>query len=456
MQLRFKIATLIILPLLLAITALGTLVIHRAHHLAEQQAVLIEDSLYNAKRAELKHYVQLALTAIDPLYQSGKNDAATQEQAKAILRGISYGNDGYFFVYDLAGNNLVHPRKPELVGRNLWNLTDPHGRLVIRALLDKAQNGDGFQRYEWEKPSTHKLSEKLGYVVLLQRWGWVIGTGVYLDDVERATHASRERARANVHTTLLGIAAVALGAVLLVFAGGLALNVSEHRVADEKLKALAQRLVNSQEQERARVSRELHDGVSQLLVSTKFQFELAQHKLETGDIGALEALHKGLAGLSDALGEVRQVSHDLRPSALDMLGLSAALTQLAKEFEQRSGAKVVVNNQLGDIALSDQEAVALFRIAQEAFTNIERHAGAGYVALELGCTDKKVRMAITDDGCGFDVEGVSRSTTTGIGLHNIRERVEHLGGALALASTEGGTVLEVTLPLHQKEPPHAA
>lgn len=455
MQLRLKIVTLTILPLLLALSALGTLVVHRANHLADQQSALIEEAMDTAKRAELKHYVQLALTAIDPLYKSGRNDAATQAQAKAILGSISYGDDGYFFVYDLAGNNLVHPRKPELVGRNLWDLTDPHGRHVIRSLLTQAQSGEGFQRYDWEKPSTHKMSEKLGYVVLLERWGWMIGTGVYLDDVERAIHASREKARANVHATLWGIAAVALAAVLLVFAGGLVLNISEHRVADEKLKVLAQRLVNSQEQERARVSRELHDGISQLLVSTKFQFELVQHKLETGDTDALEALRKGLAGLTDALGEVRQVSHDLRPSALDMLGLSAALAQLASEFEQRTSTRVIVNNRLGSTVLPDQEAVALFRIAQEAFTNIERHAHASLVALEIGCLGKTVRMAITDDGCGFDVEGVSRSSTRGIGLHNIRERVEHLGGALTLTSSAGGTVVEVTLPLRSEDSHHA-
>ncbi|AXK40164.1 cache domain-containing protein [Crenobacter cavernae] len=456
MQLRLKIVLLTILPLLLAMSALGTLVVHRADRLAEQQAVLIEDSLYSAKQAELQHYVQLALTAIDPLYRSGRNDAATQEQAKRILSGISYGDDGYFFVYDLAGKNLVHPRKPELVGRNLWDLTDPHGRHVIRSLLNKAQHGGGFQRYEWEKPTTRKMSEKLGYVVLLERWGWMIGTGVYLDDVERAIRASRDKARANVHATLWDIAAVALGAVLLVFAGGLALNVSEYRVADKKLKVLAQRLVNSQEQERARVSRELHDGISQLLVSTKFQFELVQHKLESGGLDVLEALNKGLAGLTEALGEVRRVSHDLRPSALDMLGLSAALGQLASEFEQRTGTKVVVGNRLGDLVLPDLEAVALFRIAQEAFTNIERHASAKSVALELGCVDRTIRLAITDDGCGFDVEGVSRSTTGGIGLHNIRERVEHLGGTLVLSSTSAGTLLEVTLPLRSEESHHAS
>lgn len=456
MQLKLKIVLLTILPLLLAIAALGTLVVHRADRLAEQQATLIEESLHSAKRAELKHYVQLALTAIDPLYQSGRNDAATQAQAKAILRGISYGQDGYFFVYDLTGKNLMHPRKPELVGRNLWDLKDPKGRHVIRALLNSAQHGDGFLRYDWEKPSTHKMSEKLGYVVVLKRWGWMIGTGVYLDDVEHATRESRATARSNVHATSQDIAVIALAAVLLVFACGLALNVSEHREADQKLKALAQRLVNSQEQERARVSRELHDGISQLLVSTKFQFELVQHKLENGDTDALEALHKGLAGLSHALGEVRQVSHDLRPSALDMLGLSAALVQLSNEFEQRTGTKVVLNNQLGTVAPGDQESVALFRIAQEAFTNVERHAHASYVELKLDCVGKTVRMAITDDGCGFDVEGVSRSSTRGIGLHNIHERVEHLGGTLNLSSSAGGTMVEVMLPLHTEQKNHAS
>lgn len=456
MQLKHKIVILSILPLLLVIAVLGSLVAYRTHRLAEQQAALIEESLNNAKRAELQHYVQLALTAIDPLYRSGRNDAATQAKAKAILSGISYGDDGYFFAYDLAGNNLVHPRKPELVGRNLWDFTDPQGRHVIRSLLDKALHGDGFLRYQWEKPSNHKMSEKLGYVVVLDRWGWMIGTGVYLDDVERTTSALRDRSRTNVRETLWNITVLALGAVLVIFAAGLALNLSEHRIADEKLKVLTQRLVNSQEQERARVSRELHDGISQLLVSTKFQFELVQHKLEMGEAGAKEALERGLAGLAEALGEVRRVSHDLRPSALDMLGLSATLEQLTNEFGQRTGTRVALDNRLGDAGVPDHETVALFRIAQEALTNIERHAEARTVKVELSHAHHAIRLIISDDGCGFNVEDIDRSATHGIGLRNIRERVEHLGGQFIITSRPGCTVLDVSLPFSQNEVTHAA
>jgi two-component system NarL family sensor kinase len=110
----------------------------------------------------------------------------------------------------------------------------------------------------------------------------------------------RERARGNARSTLLALGAVALVAVLLVFAGGLALNVSEHRLADSKLKAMAQRIVQSQEDERARVSRELHDGISQLLVSVKFQFELAQHQLDHGDERASDSMRQGLGRLGEA------------------------------------------------------------------------------------------------------------------------------------------------------------
>ncbi|MEW9900245.1 cache domain-containing protein [Chitinivorax sp. PXF-14] len=448
MKLKYKIVALTVLPLLLAMFAIGALVQYRAERLAERQVELIEESFMAAKRAELKHYVELALSSIQPLYDARRDDPAAQEQAKAILRAINYGDDGYFFVYDMSGRNIVHPRQPQLVGRNLWNLTDPQGRHVIQALLAAAsRDGDGYQRYGWEKPSTHQLTEKLGYVVLLPRWGWMVGTGIYLDDVERATAEVRERARATVRATLLGLGGVALVAVLLVFAGGLVLNVSEHRLADSKLKALAQRIVNLQEEERARVSRELHDGISQLLVSTKFQFELAQHKLQSGGEGACEALDKGIAGLGDAIGEVRRISHDLRPSILDTLGLSAALTQLANEFEQRTGIAVALD-QDGGAHVPTDEAVALFRIAQEAFTNIERHAGAQSVRVKLSQAGGCVRLSVVDDGRGFDPASIERAG--GIGLRNIRERVEHLAGRFTLQSRPGRTRLVVSLPLSWK------
>src|SRR3546814_185094 len=107
------------------------------------------------------------------------------------LRKLSFGINGYFFVYDRQGRSLMHARQSELVGQYLWDMKDPQGLPVIQALLKSAESGEGFQRYAWNKPSSGQVTDKLAYVVMLDRWGWMLGTGIYLEDVERATQQAR-------------------------------------------------------------------------------------------------------------------------------------------------------------------------------------------------------------------------------------------------------------------------
>ncbi|HWA75400.1 MAG TPA: cache domain-containing protein [Polyangiaceae bacterium] len=455
MSLKQKTLALAILPLLLAIAAVGLQVMRKARALGEQQAELIESSLLAQKRAELRHAVELVETQIESVAaaasgnqgQADESESAQQARVKALLGAAHYGEDGYFFVYDLSGTCLVHPRQPELVGKNLQSLVDAKGRRVIPALLETAQRGDGFQRYTWEKPSSHRPTEKLGYVSLLPRWGWVIGTGIYLDDVERASQAVRQKSLEAVQQTLGQLTVVAVLALVSVFAGGMALNVSEQRLADGKLKAMAARIVHLQEEERARVSRELHDGISQLLVAMKFQFELARQKLEAGDASALSSLDKGLERLRECIADVRRISHALRPAILDQLGLSSALRQLAEEFQARTGIRVEVLDSIADAPLSERESVTLFRIAQEALTNVERHAAAQRVTLEIGRgkAPGTVRLRIADDGRGFDPQTLDARGQRGIGLRNIRERVEDLGGEFHVESRPGHSALSLIL-----------
>lgn len=451
MQLKHKIVALSVLPLLLAVAVVCVLVFFQNQRLGDQQARLIENSILASKRAELKHYVEMALSIISPLYESGRDDAEIKQQVLGVLARISFGSDGYFFVYESNGRNLMHPRQGELVGKDLWDMTDPRGLLVIQALMQSAQSGDGFQHYAWQKPSTGEVTDKLAYVVMLERWGWMLGTGIYLEDVDQAIAQVHNEATNGIHATMLAIAGLALVAVLLVFAGGLALNLSEHRLADRKLQLLTQRIVSLQEEERSRVSRELHDGISQLLVSIKFQFELASLELAAGNDQGLDTLQKGTERLAGAIGEVRRISHDLHPSLLDTLGLPAAIGQLVAEFEQRSGLLIDYKNDLGDTLLNDGMAVALFRILQEALTNIERHAQANTVAISLDGRAQRVRLRVRDDGVGFSPRHFD-TLTGGIGLRNIRERVEHFGGRFALTSQPGQTELMVTLPLPPPQP----
>ncbi|VVN09480.1 hypothetical protein PS645_03714 [Pseudomonas fluorescens] len=450
MQLKHKIVALGILPLVLAIAVICALVISLNRQLGDQQAQLIEDSILASKRAELKNYVEMAQSLIAPLYANGQGDAQAQRQVLEELRKLSFGINGYFFVYDREGRSLMHARQSELVGQYLWDMKDPQGLPVIQALLKSAQSGEGFQRYAWNKPSSGQVTDKLAYVVMLDRWGWMLGTGIYLEDVERATQQARDEVAQGIRTTMLAIAAVALVAVLFVFASGMTLNVSEHRLADKKLQRLTQRIVSLQEEERSRVSRELHDGISQVLVSIKFQFELASHVLENGqDKGqekGLSILREAIQRLGEAIGEVRSLSHDLRSSLLDTLGLSAAIGQLAEEFEQRSGLTVTYNDNEFDCHLVDGAAVSLFRIVQEGLTNIERHAQARHVSITLHGSQESIRLTMVDDGIGFNVAQVERHQA-GIGLRNIRERVEHFGGRFELISMPGSSVLDVLLPM---------
>jgi two-component system, NarL family, sensor kinase len=447
MKLKAKILSLAVAPLLLAIAVIGGLLFVEMQRLELQQATVLEDALVNTKRDELRSYIALALTSIDHLYGTGRDDEAAKEQVKAILSSMSFGDDGYFFAYDNEGQALVHSRQPDLIGQNLWDTHDADGVYVIRELIARAKEGGGYQRYLWAKPSSKQVVRKLAYAVALPRWGWMVGTGIYLDDVDLAAKRMRGGLLQSARQTLLGLGAVALVAVLGVFAGGLALNISEQRQADRKLKALAHRVVTSQEEERARVSRELHDHVCQLLVSIKYQFELVGHRLVHPGDEPVTGIDKELAALSGAIGEVRRISHGLRPALLDDLGLPAALEHIGNEVARRTGLQVRVSPSVHEEGLSELQAVSLFRVAQEALRNVERHANASQVDIWLNDANDQLELRIIDDGCGFDVQTMELSKDRGIGLTNMRERVERNGGTFELVSHPGRTSLTAIFPL---------
>jgi len=450
MKLRQKLIFLAIAPLIMSLCAIALFVRQQAITLAQEQHATIQQAYLASKEAELKHYVELASHAIAHLTASGRADPATLAEAKRVLSSLSFGDDGYFFIYDMQGRNLMHPRQPELVGRDLSTLRDADGRPTIRNLLDAAWTGGGLVRYNWVKPSTGHAAPKLGYVTTIPAWGWVMGSGLYLDDVAVALERVDARQSRNIEATMLWIAGVAILSALAIAVSGLALNVSESRVADAKLRALAQRVVDSQEQERARLARDLHDGISQWLVSIKLQIEAGIIRLS----GNPEQQHQARASfertaeeLNKVLGEVRRISHNLRPTLLDDLGLAAALEHLAQEFAQHSGTPVEFSSDDGLEQLAPEAGTVLFRIAQEALTNIERHAGARRIAMSLVHARGWLTLTIADDGAGFDAESVATHPQRGIGLRNMLERLEAIGGTLDITSSRAGTTVRAGVEL---------
>jgi len=439
LSLRAKLALLALLPLLASLLLIAFAVRQQESELAAREHALVRASYMDARRTELKHYVDLAVSTVKPLL----GRPGGQAQALAILQSLDYGQDGYFFVYDLNGRVLMHSRQPELLGQDLWGLRDPQGRPTIQQLIAQAKAGGGYVDYLWRKPSSSQLAPKLGYVVAVPEWGWMLGTGLYLDGIE-ATMAELERgARQNITDTMLWVGAVAVFGVALISAGALVLNLSEHRSAEAKLRALAREVVQSQEDERARLARELHDGVSQALVATKLLIESAQ--TEPASAARLQAL--ALKRLNSTLSEVRHLSHALRPALLDTLGLPAALQHLAGEFDAAGGTAFTARVDGEEVDLPEAVKTALFRIAQEALNNAARHAQAQQVSVLLRFErDGGLALEIADDGRGFDAVAAQAVADRGLGLRSMRERADALGARLALSTSPGqGCRLAVTL-----------
>ena len=439
LSLRSKLLLLALLPLLLSLALIALAVRQQESELAAREHALVRASYMDARRTELKHYVDLAVSTIKPLL----GQPGGQDRALAILQSLDYGQDGYFFVYDLHGRVLMHSRQPELLGQDLWDLRDPQGRPTIQQLIGQARAGGGYVEYLWRKPSSSQLAPKLGYVVAVPEWGWMLGTGLYLDGIE-ATMAELERgARQNITDTMLWVGAVAVLGVALISAGALVLNVSEHRSAEAKLRALAREVVQSQEDERARLARDLHDGVSQALVATKLLIESAQ--TEPASASRLQEL--ALKRLNSTLSEVRHLSHALRPALLDTLGLPAALQHLTGEFDAAGGTAFKATIEGEEIDLPDAVKTALFRIAQEALNNAARHARAREVSVRLRFErDGGLELQIQDDGQGFDAVAAQAVADRGLGLRSMRERADALGARLNLMTSPGqGCRLAVTL-----------
>lgn len=446
MTLRYQILALAIVPLIVAILTVTAFITWQSANLVQSSIATFEKNMLKAKETELLNLTNLALSSIQQIYDdAGPDDTAAMEKVRKILTSLDYGRDGYFFVYDYDGNNVVHPRQTFRPGHNWLDLVDPDGDRVIANLIDKAKEGGGLHQYKWEKPSSGEMADKLSFAVGLSKWKWMLGTGVYLDDVYAQTAAANADFRANIRTTFLIVSLIAVPAVMLVFATCMLLNLRERRMADNKLKELAQRIIDTQEEERARLARELHDGISQNLVGVRYAIDLASRQVRMDSGGAPLAIEKASDALNGAIKEVRRLSHDLRPRILDDLGLTVALKALCEHFSERTGIETQLEASGLNETLKPEASTALYRVVQEALTNVERHSGASQVSIRLWGSGGKVTMTVADDGNGFTARDL-KDQLSGLGLRNMQERMAHFGGVLLVETGADGTQLTARLP----------
>lgn len=216
----------------------------------------------------------------------------------------------------------------------------------------------------------------------------------------------------------------------------------------EQVHLLSRQVLTAQEGERQRIARELHDETAQSLTSLLIGLRMIEKA------GTPQELLSRISDLRSqtmrTLEEVRKMAVDLRPSTLDDLGLAAALHWYTGDFARRNRIEVSFRECGLDARLSDDVEVVVYRIVQEALTNVAKHAEATRVDVSVALEGWNVLASVVDNGVGFDVPSVMRSRERGLGLFGMQERVALVGGSFRITSLPGqGTRVSVTIPTHQ-------
>jgi len=221
-------------------------------------------------------------------------------------------------------------------------------------------------------------------------------------------------------------------------------DISHHKQAEERLTTLPYEVKSAQEAERRRIGQELHDDLGQRVVALSLGISFLSQQ-----IGGDETISARFENLrqeaSDIVKEIARISHRLRPSVLENLGLSTALQNLCEKSRDPNRMNIVFA-QHGELPqhLPWLSSIALYRVAQEALRNALTHSGSDLINIELRATPTTLAMAVTDKGCGFDVEHSRR----GLGLSGMAERMKEISGNLRIDSTPGsGTTITATVPI---------
>jgi signal transduction histidine kinase len=215
----------------------------------------------------------------------------------------------------------------------------------------------------------------------------------------------------------------------------------------DNLHEMAGRLVNAQEQERKRISRELHDDLGQALIAHVLSLRNLQGELPIRPDELQKRIDIFIAETNQTLNKMRQLAQDLRPALLDTLGLRSALENHCREFSLRANLPVSFEADAELPAISDVYSIILYRFLQETLTNVIKHARATQIWVELYVDDHHLVLNVQDNGNGFN--GGNEELQNGIGITGLRERLTMVGGQLTVTSSPNGTVVSAHLPLNE-------
>jgi PAS domain S-box-containing protein len=227
-------------------------------------------------------------------------------------------------------------------------------------------------------------------------------------------------------------------------------DITDRKRAEESVRALSGRLLQMQDEERRRIARELHDSAGQIVVALDIDLSVIESEISRLSPGAAKACSESRELVQEMSKELRTISHLLHPPLLDEAGLPSAVRWYVEGFAERS--RIPVDLQLSpDLGrLSSDLETTIFRIIQEALTNVHRHSGSAIAAISITRTDNEVCLEVRDEGKGLSRDGrikVQSPPRTGVGIQGMRERVRQLGGTFDIQSGPSGTSVVASFPL---------
>ncbi|MGH1487142.1 MAG: cache domain-containing protein [Cellvibrionaceae bacterium] len=451
---KTKILLLVIIPLILVSLALTLLSVHQAQKLGDQNVDSFSKMIFELRRGELKNYTEIALSAAQHVYENvvQVNRDAAKKAAVEVLRDLEYGEDGYFFSDDFDGNVILHPKKPFLEGKNIWDIQDPNGVYLVRSLVEQSKKIEGgYTEYMWDKPSKGREVGKISYSNSFGDDGfeWMVGTGLYIDDLEEAVFGVKKEVSQNITSTLKLIAGLALLCTIVVGLIGARFTMSEGKLADEKLQELSRKAVEGQEEERSRVARDLQKGINKALHATRVKLKEVAKGSNLGNDDARKNFITAVSILDKTIDEVYRISGELRPEILDKSGLYPAVDALVNKISTNSEVNITFKRAGSIERLRNELETSIYRIIQEAIHNITAHAQATSANIRMHQTASAISINIQDDGVGFDTKAVLGKKGRGsVGFTDMRVRAESLGGTFNVFSSKDiGTVIKVHIPL---------
>lgn len=338
---------------------------------------------------------------------------------------ISKDLNGVIMSWNHGAERLFGYTEKEAVGQSITMLIPADRANEEPKILERIRHGESIEHYETvrRRKDGRLLDISLTVSPIADANGRIVGASKIARDItdrKRAEEALREN-RDNLERTV------------------------EHRTA--ALRELSSSLLRAQDNERRRISRELHDSVGQYLASAKMSLESLPRSTEK-EIHSYESL---MTSLDKCVTETRTISYLLHPPLLDECGLNSALTWYVEGFATRSGIQVNLNIPRDLQRLTGGLELVLFRIVQESLTNIHRHSQSLSVDIQLKIGVDDVVLQVRDHGQGIPIEKLeqfkSNGTGVGVGLRSMRERISEVGGRFEIESDKSGTLIRVAVPL---------